>query len=151
VLNAVYRGRIYWFWGDTNRPGYPLGNFHVPGATSRLPSDGGLDPGVGVDLEYFVGPDGFARPTAPMPGQGPTWIGGLVALSDLSAARGREDQGELPRERLFASYSKIRPPMETYERGLVEFNPETNTFEKAATYPLDAPNYPTGQDFLHSI
>src|SRR5436190_11049649 len=22
VVNAVYRGRLYWFWGDTNRPGY---------------------------------------------------------------------------------------------------------------------------------
>jgi hypothetical protein len=21
VVNAVYRGKIYWFWGDTNRPG----------------------------------------------------------------------------------------------------------------------------------
>jgi hypothetical protein len=29
VVNAVYRGKIHWFWGDTNRPGYPLGNFHV--------------------------------------------------------------------------------------------------------------------------
>jgi len=37
VLNTVYRGKIYWFWGDTNRPGYPLGNFHTPGATSLLP------------------------------------------------------------------------------------------------------------------
>src|SRR5439155_8379043 len=31
VLNAVYRGKIHWFWGDTNRPSYPLCNFHVPG------------------------------------------------------------------------------------------------------------------------
>src|SRR5262249_43175040 len=38
VQNAVYRGRLYWFWGDTARPSYPLGNFHVPGATSRLPA-----------------------------------------------------------------------------------------------------------------
>lgn len=44
VVNAVYHGKIYWFWGDTNRPSYPLGNFNVPGATSRLPADGGLDP-----------------------------------------------------------------------------------------------------------
>ena len=145
VVNAVYRGKIYWFWGDTNRPAYPLGNFNVPGATSLLPSEGGLDPGVGVDLDYFVGPDGFARPTAPIPGQGPTWIFGLVVLNDpVAGPRGA-------RERMFAGYSKIRPPMETYERGLVEFNPATNTFEKAATYPLDAPNYPTGQAFLHTV
>ena len=145
VVNAVYRGKIYWFWGDTNRPAYPLGNFNVPGATSLLPSEGGLDPGRGVDLDYFAGPDGFARPAAPIPGKGPTWIFGLVVLNDASAGR----LGE--RERMFAGYSKIRPPLETYERGLVEYNPATNTFEKAATYPLDTPNYPTGQALLHTV
>ena len=64
VVNTVYRGKIFWFWGDTNRPSYPLGNFHVPGATSELPADGGLDPEIGVDLHYFVDKDGFAKPTA---------------------------------------------------------------------------------------
>jgi hypothetical protein len=68
VVNAVYKGRISWFWGDTNRPSYVLGNFHVPGADSELPSQGGLDPEVGVDLTYFVDEKGFARPTAEMPG-----------------------------------------------------------------------------------
>lgn len=34
VVNAVYRGKVHWFWGDTNRPSYPLGNFHVPGAST---------------------------------------------------------------------------------------------------------------------
>ena len=38
VVNAIYKGKIYWFWGDTNRPSYPLGNFHVPGAVSQLPA-----------------------------------------------------------------------------------------------------------------
>ena len=87
VVNAVYRGKIYWFWGDTNRPDYPLGNFHVPGATSELPDRGGLDPGTGVNLTYFVDDRGFARPTAPMPGEGPTWISGLVVLKDKDGAR----------------------------------------------------------------
>jgi hypothetical protein len=75
-----------------------------------------------------------------MPGPGPTWINGLFVLND-----------DRDRERMFASYAKIRAPMETYERGLVEFNLATNTFEKAVTYPLDAPNYPTGQAFLHKV
>src|SRR5262245_22937011 len=29
VLNAVYKGRLYWFYGDTSRLAYPLGNFAV--------------------------------------------------------------------------------------------------------------------------
>ena len=59
VQAVVYRGSIRWFWGDTNRPSYPLGNFHMPGPVSRLPSDGGLDPAVGVDLDYYVDENGF--------------------------------------------------------------------------------------------
>src|SRR5260370_38096420 len=35
VLNGIYRGKIYWFWGDTNRPTYPLVKFHVTGAPSE--------------------------------------------------------------------------------------------------------------------
>jgi len=138
VLNTVYRGRIHWFWGDTNRPGYPLGNFHVPGATSLLPSAGGLDPDVGVDLDYFLDEDGFAKETAHMPGEGPTWLAGLVALP--SAAGG---------ESLFASYAKIRPPLEAYERGLCRFDDATECFLKIADFPLDAPLRPDGHPFLH--
>src|SRR5438046_2726646 len=33
VNNAIYAGKLYWFWGDTSRPAYPLGNFHASGAT----------------------------------------------------------------------------------------------------------------------
>src|SRR5579863_3594426 len=54
IVSAIFRGRLYWFWGDTLRPSYPLGNFHASGATSRLPRDGGLDPAAGVNLSYFV-------------------------------------------------------------------------------------------------
>jgi hypothetical protein len=38
VVNGLCNGTLYWFWGDTNRPSYPLGNFDVPGATSKLPA-----------------------------------------------------------------------------------------------------------------
>jgi hypothetical protein len=139
VVNAVYRDRIFWFWGDTNRPGYPLGNFHVPGAVSLLPGQGGLDPAQGVELEYFVNEEnGFARPTANMPGEGPTWINGLTVLTN--------EQGE---ERMFATYVKIRKHLDVYERGLVEFNSDANRFEQAIVFPLDAPLYPTGHPFTH--
>ena len=74
VMNAIYRGKLHWFWGDTNWPAYPLGLFDTPGATSELPKSGGLDPARGVDLTYFTGDNGFARATAKMPGEGPTWI-----------------------------------------------------------------------------
>ena len=141
VVNAVFQGKIYWFWGDTNRPDYILGNFHVPGATSELPGKGGLEPEQGVDLTYFVDDKGFARPTAPMPGEGPTWLSGLTVLKD--------NQG---RERMFAFYTKIRKTLEVYQRGLAEFNPQTQRFEKVAQFP-DPSKYPgelpDGHPFLH--
>ncbi len=84
VLNAVFRGKVHWFWGDTNRPGYPLGNFHTPTATSKLPGDGGLDIEVGVDLDYSVDAQGFAAPSAKFDGEGPTWLDGLTVLKDRS-------------------------------------------------------------------
>jgi hypothetical protein len=140
VVNAVYRNRIYWFWGDTNRPGYPLGNFHVPGATSDLPSAGGLDPEVGVNLEYFVDEKAFAKPTARMPGEGPTWIGGLVTLRD-----------ERGRERLFAMYVKVKPPLTVYQRGLVEFDDRTKTFKKVVEFDNESMAFPHGHPFKHVV
>ncbi|MCX7826750.1 MAG: hypothetical protein N2689_14515, partial [Verrucomicrobiae bacterium] len=64
VQVTPYRGRLYWFWGDTTRLLYPLGHFWTAGATSDLPAKGGLDPADGVNLRYFVGADGFSRPMA---------------------------------------------------------------------------------------
>jgi hypothetical protein len=142
VVNTLYQGKIHWFWGDTNRPDYPLGNFHVPGATSDLPSHGGLEPEVGVNLTYFVDDRGLARPTAAMPGEGPTWISGLVVLTDQQKA-----------ERMFASYVKIRNSLEVYQRGIAEFNPQSQRFEKVAQFPEGtayAGEYTDGHPFLHT-
>ena len=136
VVNTEYRGKLYWFWGDTNQPGYPLGNFHVPGATSELPSRGGLDPERGVNLRYFVDETGFAKPTAKMPGDGPTWIDGLVTVES--------SDGD---EQMFAAYVKIRPPLTVYERGLIRWNEAGEQFEHVATFPEDAVLFPRGHTF----
>ncbi len=138
VQSAVYRGLIHWFWGDTNRPSYPLGNFHTPGAVSMLPGKGGLSPGVGVNLQYFVGEDGFAKSTAKLPGDGPTWIDALTVLKDTDGS-----------ERMFATYAKIEPPLHVYERGLIEFNDETQQFDRLPTFPVDARLFPAGHTFQH--
>jgi len=140
VLTAVFQGKLHWYWGDTNRPSYPLGNFHTPGATSDLPERGGLDPAKGVRLTYFLDPSGFARPTCQMPGEGPTWITGLVVLRDREG-----------KERMFANYAKIKPPMETYQRGLVEWDPSEQTFNKQAEYPIDVAAYPGEHPGGHTI
>lgn len=139
VMNTIYRGKLYWFWGDTHRPKYPLGNFNVPGAISTLPEQGGLDPAVGMDLHYFTGKDGFARACAPIPGKGPTWISGLVTIKNHTGA-----------EEMFAHYVKIKPPMTVYERGLCRFDDEKGEFVRVAIFPEHAPGAPDGAHaFLH--
>jgi hypothetical protein len=132
VQTAIYQGKMFWMWGDTFRPSYPLGNYHMTGATSALPGKGGLDPDRGIDFDYFVGEDGFARGMAPVPGEGPTWLDGLVALPEGG------------RERLFAAYSKIKNQLEVYERGLVRFEDEKGRFERIEQFAVDAPIIPHG-------
>jgi hypothetical protein len=133
VLSAAFRGKLYWFWGDTLLPGYPLGLFHTPGATSPLPGPETLPASQGIELTYFTDDSGTAINTARLPGAGPTWLSGLTVLRD-----------ETGNERLFAGYSKINPPLETYERGIVEFNPDTELFEHRAKFPLVGAPFPEG-------
>ena len=133
VNSIVFGGRIYWFWGDTNRPAYPLGTFHVPGAVSKLPASGGLDPCRGVELEYFTRDDGFVASTAEMAGDGPTWIDGVCIVDD--PPRG---------QRMFAKYVKVRKFLDVYQRGLVEWDDQRKRFVKVVEFDFDAPLYPHG-------
>lgn len=119
VLPALYHGRIYWFWGDTNRASYPLGNFRMSGATSELPAKGGLPPGKGIDLRYFVGDDGFCRSLCPIVNEGLIWIDGVTVLPDTGGI-----------ERLVARYSHLRKLGDVLGQGLVRFNDAVQTFEK---------------------
>ncbi len=133
VLTSIYHNRLFWIWGDTGRPAYPLGNFFASGATSRLPGDGGLDPDLGVDLTYFVDDTGFAQKMAPMEGTGPCWLSGMITLAD--------DNG---REHLLAGYARVRTNMEAYERGIVEFDDAKQQFIKIRQFDLDSPAKPEG-------
>src|SRR5437899_4533476 len=123
---AVYRGKLYWFWGDTSRMSYPLGHFHTSGATSELPGHGGLDQQVGINLHYFTNADGFSRPMCPLEKkEGPVWIDGVFTLSDESG-----------RERLLAHYSRVKNLGEILEQGIVVFNDEKALFERVKELDL---------------
>lgn len=143
ALAALYRNKIYWFWGDTNRPSYPLGNFQTSGATSLLPGKGGLDPAVGINLSYFVdAKTGFSRPMAPLPQPGLVWLDGLMVVPDAAASG---------QQRLVAAYERLRTLGETLARGLVQFNDATETFEPlGAPFALDHPLHPRGHPFRHT-
>jgi hypothetical protein len=142
VINAIYRGRLYWFWGDTGWPAYPLGNFRAPGATSCVwdarraagASPDCLNPDLGVNLDYFVGENGFAKGTcAHFAGEGPVWLDGLVVLPD-----------ETGRERMLCAYARIKSLEETVERGIAQWDDEKQQFEQVREFPVYAPAAPGG-------
>lgn len=126
VFTCIYRGRLFWMWGDTARPSYPLGNFAMSGAFSDLPGKGGLDPAEGVNLEYFVGEDGFSRPIAPMKEPGLVWLDALMTLKDKDG-----------RERMVAGYARLKSLSEVLERGLMVFNDTTQSFEPIVRSGVD--------------
>lgn len=73
-----------------------------------------------------------------MPGAGPTWISGPCVVRDPAG-----------RERLFAHYVKVRPPLDVYAHGLAEFDDRKQQFEQVATFPEQAPVYPNGHPFAY--
>jgi hypothetical protein len=139
TVDAVpYKGKIFWLWGDTNKPSYPLGNFFTSSATSLLPSKGGLDPDRGVDLTYFVDSEGFSKKMIPMAGDHPVWMGGLFTMAD--------NKGQ---ERLFGPYAQVESDSKTLESGLAVFNDEKAVFEKVAAY--DTTLRPEGRPFRATV
>ena len=137
VQTCIYRGRLHWFWGDTSRPSYPLGNFSMSGATSELPGRGGLDPDVGVNLEYFVDDKGFSKKMCPMTEPGMVWMETPLTVVDK--------QGN---ERLIAKYARMKDLGVAYERGLLVYDDKTEQFERLARYD---PNFLLVSDFGHPI
>lgn len=126
VQNAVYRGKFYWFWGDTNRLSYPLGLFRTAGAVSSLPGTEGFDPGSGIELRYFTVHDGFARAMADVANkEGVVWIHGVTVVTD-----------EHGQARMVCQYSRRRGLSEPLEQGHMVWNDVTETFEVLETLSL---------------
>jgi hypothetical protein len=137
VDTCVYHDRLFWLWGDTGRPSYPLGHFAMAGAVSDLPGRGGLDPAVGVNLEYFVDKDGFSRPLCRLKEPGLVWLDGLLTVKDTEG-----------RERMVAKFARLKDLGHVLERGIVVFNDATQTFEPVVRTDPNGLPYP---DFGHAF
>jgi hypothetical protein len=130
---AVYRDKICYFWGDSNRQSYPLGHFGTSGATADLPAHGGLDPSVGINLHYFTNSDGFSRPMVLGPNGVLRWIDAMTVLKDISG-----------RERLVARVSFRKSLTKALATKLLIYNDATNLFDVLKDIPLDPPLQPVG-------
>ena len=131
VQAAIYHGKIYWMWGDTNRLRYPLGDFWMSGATSDLPGTGGLDPSVGVDLKYFVDDDGFARAMfEPVLGQ-LKWADAMMVLPDERGVA-----------RMLAMCTRLEKLDVVLDRTLNVYDDNTQRFRTLRAIGGDEPLYP---------
>ncbi len=127
VQATVYRGRIHWFWGDTNRLSYPLGLFRTAGATTALPENGRLQPVDGFALKYFVRDDGFARAMVDVADpKGVVWVDGVCTVTDTAG-----------HERMLGHYSRRPGLAEQYEHGILLYNDDRDVFEVAVQRDLD--------------
>lgn len=122
VQNTIHDGRLFWLWGDTTLARYPLGIFDSTSATSKLRPIADFKPPVRLTLDYFSDEKGKPRGVAKMPGPGPTWITAYVSLPDKEG-----------REKLAATYLKVRNHLEVYERGLCVWNDQSSNFERLRT------------------
>ncbi len=134
VMALPYQKKIYWFWGDTNRLSYPLGNFGVSGAVSEFPAKG-FSPQKGVNFSYFINEEGFSRKMCPFSNSSPVWIEGLMGVPNKG--------GEL----LVAQYEIIKTLGEVTERGLVAFDDKEQVFQKLHRFEINNPLYPRGHPF----
>lgn len=136
VQSEIYREKVFWVWGDTLGPHYPLGNFHASSARSSLPGLGGLRPWTGIDLAYFVDANGFSREMAPpdsLPAPGVTWLWSLMAVPNEEGI-----------ESLLATYAIVQKGFTALELGIVRFDDQSETFDKIMTYSTTDAISPTG-------
>lgn len=118
---AIYKGKLFWLWQDTDRVAYWLGNFKGTAATSPLPGRG-LSPDLGFDLTYFTGADGFAAPMCPGCDGGPAWMAGIVSVPDDAGA-----------ETMFAGYAIVDGTGASKETGVARFDDATSRFTRVLT------------------
>jgi hypothetical protein len=128
IQATIHAGKVYCFWGDTNRMEYPLGLFRMAGATMPIPDPrkAESDPAAGIPYEYFVDKTGFARAMMPLPERpdGVVWIFGVFVVPDKAGT-----------SRMVGHYSRRKGLAEELEHGIAVFNDDKQIFEPAKALP----------------
>jgi hypothetical protein len=131
IQAAVYRNKVYCFWGDTLQMKYPLGLFRMAGATMALPDpvDPRSDPANGIVYDYFTdSATGFVRAMMPLPErpEGVVWVSGVFVVPDEKGV-----------ERLVGHFSRRKGPTDELEHGIAVFDDNRAVFESVRQLPLE--------------
>lgn len=113
VLTISTSDTLFFLWGDTMVPGYPLGIYHSAAATTPRQPLKNFEPPLAMPYNFFRNKESKPRGVAELPGDGPTWLGGMVAF---------------PNNRIGATYSKIHNHLDEYEVGLCVWDAATKSF-----------------------
>jgi hypothetical protein len=142
IQAAVYRNRVYYFWGDTLRMEYPLGLFRMAAARTVVPG-ADFDPAGGIPYQYFIDPKSkFARAMMPLPErpEGVVWVGAVFTVPDEHGV-----------ERLLGHYSRRKGLTGEFEQGIALFNDGKAIFESARQLPLtETWRHPSGHPIIYS-
>jgi hypothetical protein len=117
-LATLYKGKIFWIWGDSFLPPKYHGNFSVSAATTIYPKDGGLNPKVGMNYNYILDEKGTTKPMINLKSPGYVWFDWLVSI-----------KGKNGQEQLVAKYANVNAFFQNYERGVAIYNDEEKIFE----------------------
>ena len=131
VSTAIYRGKIFWIWGDTVGPAH--WNFSVSAATSDLRDD----PAVAVNYSYFTDTEGRTKQMLPLAGNGLVWIEGLIPMKD--------PHGD---DRLIATYTRQQGLQFPDECGLALFDDALKVFRPWVQMPCRQAHI-SSHPFLH--
>ncbi|MBP7950628.1 MAG: hypothetical protein KA004_13330 [Verrucomicrobiales bacterium] len=120
VQATPWNNRIFWLWGDTNLPGYPLGNFQTTAATTPAHPD----PEKGLAFEYFMDPKKpeTVRHMMPVKEPGAVWLFGLTALPGTGG-----------KDALLAHWGRHKGLEPPESQGIAVFNEATGVFENRTT------------------
>lgn len=132
AMVLLHRGKLHWFWGDTNLAGRALGHFGTATATSEFPGR----PDAGIDLDYAVDREGLSRPTFDLGRPGPVWAHGGFVLKDPEG-----------RERILTQYERVKDLGHRLELGIAVFDDETRRFQPITQLDLNEKRHPFGQAF----
>jgi hypothetical protein len=117
VQATPYKGKIFWLWGDTNNPQYPLGNYQTTSATTPL----AMRPEQGLRYDYFMSAAAPTRLRHMYPHREPgcVWLFGLLTIPDAQGG-----------EALLAHYGRFMGLDQSKDHGICRFTESSGVFEQ---------------------